>query len=459
MFPNPRSIRSLPVIRSLLLAVSGLCALILLMGGNGTLSAAPASNPPATAPATAAPQDEPVVPDEPGSVWAPDPQRVAGLDAEVDVKGYTFRPPANFVHKIRNGADMWSSQRPRADISIVVLPRPDQNFHPAVDTVRHTGKTLPMAAVHVAGATQEIGTIGGIPFVKARIPNTRGFFLAGYEGKNLIVMSVVALDDETFALCETAVRTLHKGEAAAPRAAATADREKALEAWLKEHGGGAVRRGAYDEPGIQNPSKPIFFVSLSRSNATDADVATLVKMLRELKTVKAVNLPHAATNASLKELATLDSVEEIDSEATQITDEGMKYPKNAKGLRRLSVVRSMITDKGIEQLKDVTWLEKLDVDHTPVTDRCLPYLTGMTNLKILWASNTDITDAGLEAISRLSQLEELTLCTTRVTFSGVAKLSRLKKLKDLDLIDTAVTARQVQALKKILRNVNIEGSG
>lgn len=240
------------------------------------------------------------------------------------------------------------------------------------------------------------------------------------------------------------------------RADVISDREKELQTWLESHGGGALRQG--DMPFKEDPSKPISWVSLSHGRATDADVATLVTMLRGLDSVKAVVLPHAATDLSLKEIVTLKSLEQLYAGESQITDEGMKFLVEAKGLRRLSLERSAITDKGVENFKDVAWLEGLDLDNTPVTDACLAYLKGMTNLKVLWLSHTNITDAHLGSIGKLPELEDLALNDTQVTNSGMIKLRNLKKLKTLGVAHTRVTPRGEAVINKFLPDVKVEGA-
>ena len=94
------------------------------------------------------------------------------------------------------------------------------------------------------------------------------------------------------------------------------------------------------------------------------------------------------TDESLKDVAKLQNLEELNLRSTDITDAGLKGVAKLQKLTKLNLEYTQITDEG---LKDVAKLQKL----------------GYLNLKF-----TRITDEGLQDVAKLKNLATLFLSTT-----------------------------------------------
>jgi hypothetical protein len=74
------------------------------------------------------------------------------------------------------------------------------------------------------------------------------------------------------------------------------------------------------------------------------------------------------TNAGLKELAALTSLEALILNKTQVTDAGLQGLAELKNLQGLSLRDTEVTDMGLKQLAKLKKLKLLDVRKTAVTD-------------------------------------------------------------------------------------------
>ena len=80
-------------------------------------------------------------------------------------------------------------------------------------------------------------------------------------------------------------------------------------------------------------------------------------------------------------------------------------------------------------------------------------LSALTNLKMLDLALTNVSD--VSDLKSLINLEKLSLTRTQV--SDVSALKALTKLENLKIIRTKVSAEQVEALKKALPELFIDG--
>ncbi|HZK79659.1 MAG TPA: hypothetical protein VFC46_01295 [Humisphaera sp.] len=157
---------------------------------------------------TATPQSEPTLPDEPGPAWQPDPEQLARLGPEATIGAYAVRPPVGFAlqAQLQKGNYRWVSAR--GMFMINVTDQREGGFHPPIVTVANRMAPGPLQQTFI-GATREIGTIGGIAFVRAFKAGSRKGLYAAYDGDKLIVISCLVKDPADLAICDAAAKTLH----------------------------------------------------------------------------------------------------------------------------------------------------------------------------------------------------------------------------------------------------------
>ncbi len=83
---------------------------------------------------------------------------------------------------------------------------------------------------------------------------------------------------------------------------------------------------------------------------------------------------------------------------------------------------TQVTDAELKELKELKSLEWLYLDGTEVTDAGLKELKELKNLQTLRLIDTAVTDAGLKELKELKNLQLLTLYRTKVTDAGVMEL-------------------------------------
>lgn len=109
---------------------------------------------------------------------------------------------------------------------------------------------------------------------------------------------------------------------------------------------------------------------------------------------------------------------------TQVTDAGLKELAGLKSLESLKLGSTQITDAGLKELAGLTSLRSLDLSFTIVlTDRGLKELTGLTSLQSLAVGSTKVTDGGLKELTGLTRLQSLNLFLTAVTDAGLKELA------------------------------------
>ena len=130
------------------------------------------------------------------------------------------------------------------------------------------------------------------------------------------------------------------------------------------------------------------------------------------------------TDAELKELAGLKSLQAMYLAGTQVTDAGLKEVAGLKSLQTLDVRRTKVTDAGLKDLAGLKSLQRLYLNHCQVTDAGLKELTSLKSLQILNISASDVTDAGLKEVAGLKSLQSLIMWGTKATPAGVAELRK-----------------------------------
>jgi Leucine-rich repeat (LRR) protein len=162
-----------------------------------------------------------------------------------------------------------------------------------------------------------------------------------------------------------------------------------------------------------------------------------------------------ATDAALKDLATLESLHTLDLSFTELTDDGLKNLSSLKSLHVLCLVATKVTDLGLKELAGLKSLDTLELRALNVTDVGLKELAGLKTLKSLDLCGTKITDAGVKELAGLKTLKSLDLSSTKITDAGVKELAGMSSLQRLDLTDTRVTDAGLMELKKALPDCQI----
>ena len=143
------------------------------------------------------------------------------------------------------------------------------------------------------------------------------------------------------------------------------------------------------------------------------------------------------TDARLKEVAGLKSLQTLNLRHTEVTDEGIKDLAKMQAPRELDVSWTKVTDAGLKDLAGLPTLQTLDLRENKVTDAGLKDLAGLKTLWTLDLSSTGVTDVGLKNLAGLLALANLNLLKTGVTRAGIAKLQ--KALPDLKILSNFKT--------------------
>jgi internalin A len=130
------------------------------------------------------------------------------------------------------------------------------------------------------------------------------------------------------------------------------------------------------------------------------------------------------TDAGLKELAGLKSLQALYLAGTQVTDAGLKEAAGLKSLQTLDVRRTKVTDAGLKDLAGLKSLQRLYLNHCKVTDAGMKELTSLKSLQILNISASDVTDVGLKEVAGLKSLQSLIMWGTKATPAGFAELRK-----------------------------------
>ena len=166
------------------------------------------------------------------------------------------------------------------------------------------------------------------------------------------------------------------------------------------------------------------------------------------------------TDAGLKELAGLKTLEALDLQASDVSDAGLKELAGLKSLHALYLGTTQVTDAGLKNLAGLTNLETLDLGATQVTGVGLKDLAGLKSLRTLYLRYDNLTDAGLKELAELQSLQTLGIENTKLTDARLKELARLKSLQSLNLMDIQVTDAGLKELAgmKGLRSLTLLGA-
>jgi tetratricopeptide (TPR) repeat protein len=176
-----------------------------------------------------------------------------------------------------------------------------------------------------------------------------------------------------------------------------------------------------------------------------------LKYLAKLPTLEMLHLERTQiTDAGLEYLRGLTNITDLSFADTRITDVGLVHLNRLTALRALNLTNTQVTGVAFEHLTDLTNLKELDLTSTQITDAGLEHLARLANLTWLRLTDTPITDAGLEHLETATALERLWLDGTKVTDAGLKHLKGLTRLRELCLIDTWVTKEGAKDARRAL---------
>ncbi len=142
--------------------------------------------------------------------------------------------------------------------------------------------------------------------------------------------------------------------------------------------------------------------------------------------------------------------------STKMTDAGLKELAGLKSLQALYLAGTPVTDAGLKELAGLTSLQTLDVRWTKVTDAGMKELAGLKSLQRLYLNHCDVTGAGLKDLTVLKNLQILNIGGTQVTDAGLKEAAGLKSLQSLIMWGTKATPAGVAELRQGLPKCNID---
>ena len=196
-----------------------------------------------------------------------------------------------------------------------------------------------------------------------------------------------------------------------------------------------------------------------------------MKELNSLKKLWLDSCPQV-TDAGLKELAGLTSLESLHLAGAGVKGPGLKELKDLKQLRWVEFGNGGVSDEALRSLRQVGLLHALASasygtgarrpaspaevqalglnSDKGVTDAGLKELKDFTDLEYLFLAGAGVTDAGLTELKDFKSLHTLDLSSTAVTDAGLRELKDFKGLQNLYVRETKVTEAGVKELKAAL---------
>ena len=230
------------------------------------------------------------------------------------------------------------------------------------------------------------------------------------------------------------------------------------------------------------------------SKLAEADFARLGR-IKSLKSLTLFGKCAGLNDATLPLLAGLTALEDLGTDGTQISDEGLKHlvaltslksasffhpsfgmksftgagyahMKALAKLQRLTIAGSPFNDEGMAAVGQITQLQTFRTWHTyqtPVGTAALQKLANLRDLRFGQRlrrydgkSNVlTLDDAAMDDLSKIASLETLWLDEARLSYAGLSKLKSLKKLKELTLERILIAPAEVEKLKADLPKVKL----
>lgn len=191
----------------------------------------------------------------------------------------------------------------------------------------------------------------------------------------------------------------------------------------------------------------------------DAALEVILSRVEHLRGVKLLTLPGSyVTDSSLEHVGRMTTLEGFDApRAERVTDAGVKHLAGLRSLQYIDLGYSGLSDSGLEVLAGLPALETLRVHETRVSDRGVGAVSRIPNLKEFMIGDCKgrITDQGLVQLVRARRLKSLCIPGTALTDDGLMKLAALPDLKELWVGATRVTNEGKQAFRRLRPGVAV----
>lgn len=221
---------------------------------------------------------------------------------------------------------------------------------------------------------------------------------------------------------------------------------------------GLVCRGDFTDARLTEITahKQLSELDLSLTRISDAGLADLAR-LPNLQVLDLRWNP-AVTNAAIKELAAVKSLQALYVDATNATEDELagltsSLPYAAR--------RCKITGAGLKDVRSLKQLQALHLLYLQIADadyRHLADLQAMQSLTLLGAKFTS--GAGCKELGELKRLHTVNFLFAQVNGNGLHELTRLKALRSLSFYYTPVTDTELRALEDLdnLQSLRLSGT-
>jgi thiol-disulfide isomerase/thioredoxin/Leucine-rich repeat (LRR) protein len=178
---------------------------------------------------------------------------------------------------------------------------------------------------------------------------------------------------------------------------------------------------------------------LSGTSITDAGINHLTGLRRltwiGLDQIGSKRNRDRLTDASLRVLAEIPTLEAVSLQESHVTDAGMEYLARCKNLVYLGLERTDVGDDRIAQLQNLPHLQQLRVfaptTNVSLTNRALKSIGAIRSMRVLQFTSPKITDEGIAELSHLSNLETLRI-GGNLTPAGLNQLGGMPLLATLN---------------------------
>lgn len=155
-----------------------------------------------------------------------------------------------------------------------------------------------------------------------------------------------------------------------------------------------------------------------------------------------------------------DTVHDVSFDNSVFNPVNIKYLKEMKNLKKLHIGSPNINDESLKEIATIKTLEELILVSNDITDKGFEHLKALPHLRVLNVTSKKLTD---EAVSHILQMKKLvTLRIVDATLNpGVGKkLAKLKNLQSLSLINfAAFSDESAEALKMLnITNLALDGA-
>lgn len=158
----------------------------------------------------------------------------------------------------------------------------------------------------------------------------------------------------------------------------------------------------------------------------------------------------------MRGIGALKNIEVLNISGSDISDKGMVGLVGLKKLRWVCLHNTLMTPKSLAPIATIQTIEDLDISAVNMSSADFSVLAGMPNLVHLSLSDCQISDSQLKSLAGCKRLNTLVLSgNTKITDKCLPYLLAIKSLAKLELVETGVSLYIVPKLKDI-RSVGLD---